>query len=70
MLVKTDEPSEVEWAVMANNQVLSNTTRDEFDALVDTGTLPFTATNERCYTSPPSDTTVRSNAASHFRRMP
>eukprot|EP00892_Ulva_mutabilis_P000134 jgi/Ulvmu1/10120/UM006_0072.1 len=61
MLVKTDEAATIEWAVMANDQVLSNTSRAEFDTLVDTGALPFVATSDRCYPDAPTDSTVRSS---------
>ena len=69
VLVKTDEPAAVEWAVIANNQVLSNGSRDEFDGLIDGGSLPFALTDSRCYTEAPTDSAVRPSMCSGASRI-
>lgn len=59
MLLKTDEPSQVQWAVVANSQALDNSTRAEFDALVDSGGLPFNSSDPRCHVALPTNREAR-----------
>lgn len=58
LMLKTDEPARVEWAVMANSQALDNSTRTEFDAVIDTGGLPFNTSDPRCFTELPTNEQV------------
>jgi hypothetical protein len=65
VMLKTDEPARLEWAVIANSQALDNTTRNEFDALIDSGRLPFNTSDPRCQNTLPTDRAVRNPSAVH-----
>ena len=58
-MLKTDVPSQVEWAVIANSQSLDNSTRTEFDAVVDSGGFPFNTSDPRCRPDLPTNREVR-----------
>jgi hypothetical protein len=59
LMIKTDEPAQVEWAVIVSSKVLANSSRAEFDALVTSGDLPFQTSEARCHSELPSNRKVR-----------